>query len=74
MQKYWPVRSGPLVSISSDVSRSHHLTVRSVELVASTNSEGWNSSPVMASSWQNSCSNLPAVRSQTWRNKQKGQS
>ncbi|KAA6422038.1 MAG: hypothetical protein FRX49_08056 [Trebouxia sp. A1-2] len=25
--------------------KSHHLTVRSAELVASTNSEGWNSSP-----------------------------
>lgn len=44
-----PVVSGPAVSMSSDVSRSHHFTVRSAELVAMTNSEGWYLMAVMAS-------------------------
>lgn len=61
-----PVVSGPAVSMSSDVSRSHHLTVRSAELVAIMNSEGWYSMAVMASSCLNSCSSLPAVRSHTY--------
>lgn len=60
-----PVISGP-VSMSSELSRSHHLTVRSAELVAKMNSEGWYSMAVMASSCLNSCSSLPAVSSHTY--------